>query len=113
MAEGAVSPSRNSFDVTTQNLDIDTFGVGVLRRPEITLPVNWAFGDTSHQRLLSSIKAGSLDGFRTRFPDGTSVTIFSGYVTNVAVSSPVDGVQRANITLRPSGRMMINGVVYG
>lgn len=107
--------SRNSFDVTTQNLDIDTFGVGVLRRSEVTLPVNFSWIDGTHDHLTGLVKAikdKTLDGYMITFPDGFQM-IFSGYVTNVGWENPVDGVQRANITLRPSGRMKVGAVIFG
>jgi hypothetical protein len=88
--------------------------VGVLRRDPVTLNINYDKNDTTHTALLTSLKNGDLDGFRVRFPtvDG-SIILFSGYLTGYAWDQPVDGVSKATITLRPSGKFMVNGVVFG
>ena len=109
------SLSRNTFDVTTQNDDIDAYVAGVLRRAEITFPVNFRWDETTHNHiagLYKAIKDNTLDGYKITFPDATP-WIFSGFVTNIGMEAPVDGAQRANVTIRPSGLMSIAGVVFG
>lgn len=109
------SLSRNTFDVTTQNDDIDAYVAGVLRRAEITFPINFRWDEATHNHLTGlykAIKDNTLDGYKLTFPDGTEF-IFSGFVTNIGMEAPVDGAQRANITIRPSGLMKIDDVIFG
>ena len=72
--------------------------------------VNWLAsgeGSDTHSAvdsdgLLTAWAEGSKDLYEIDFPDG-AVWLFSGFVTNIAVTSPVDGAQEANISIRPSG----------
>jgi hypothetical protein len=109
------SLSRNTFDVTTQNDDIDAFVAGVLRRKEVTFPISFRWDDPTHNHvsgLYQAIIANTLDGYKITFPDGTEWT-FNAYVTNIDMQAPVDGPQAANVTLRPSGLMAIDDVTIG
>lgn len=101
--------SRNTFDVTNQNDDIDAYIAGVLRRSEVTFPISLLLNDTSHDEavgLQSLIIANTRTGFKFSFPDGTN-WIFSGMVSQFAPTNPVDGPLRANVTVRPSGPMIL------
>ncbi len=107
--------SRNSIEVTTHNDDIDAFVAGVLRRGEVTFPINVIAGDAGHDEvtgLQDHIINNTKTGYRITFPDGDFI-IFSGYVTNFARRAPVDGALTADVTLRPTGPMIINAVDVG
>lgn len=110
--------SRNPIETTTHNDDIDQFVLGVLRRGEVTFPINFiasgAIGGTHNHLtgLYQSIIDHSVDGWRITFPDG-DVWVFSGGVSNVGKKAPVDGALTADVTIRPSGKMTIGGVVIG
>jgi hypothetical protein len=112
------SVSRNSIETTTHNDDIDQYVQGVLRRGEVTFPINFIASGTvgaTHNHLTGlyqSIIDHSKDGWRISFPDG-DVWIFSGGVSNIGKRAPVDGALTADVSIRPSGLMSINGVVVG
>lgn len=112
------SMGRNNIETTTQNNDIDAYIQGVLRRGELTFPVNFlpsttGVGGTDHLTgLYKSLIDKAKDGWRITFPDGT-VWILSGGISNIQPEAPVDGALRATITVRPTGLMSIGGVSVG
>jgi hypothetical protein len=105
------SLSRNAVEVTTHNDDIDAYIAGVLRRGEMTFPINFiASGTQLHDEttgLYKLIIDNTKTGFKVTFPDN-DFWIFSGYVTNIAKRAPVDGALTADVTIRPTGPMIIN-----
>ena len=68
--------------------------------------VNWLpFDEATHDAtdgLLDAWATGSKDKYDIEFPDG-ALWVFSGFVTNIAPTQPVDGAQEASISIRPSG----------
>lgn len=104
--------TRNEFDSTPHNRDIDSWVMGVLRRDPITFPVFFNKTEGSHEDLRSSIIANTYDGFRITFPDG-DFWIGSGFVRQVSQTAPVDGILTANVTIRLSGPMYLNGTLIG
>jgi len=98
--------TRPSSEVTPHNDTIDAYVVGVRRRGEMTLTLNFLGTNATHDESTGLIKSwidGSKDGFTLTFKDGT-IWIFSGFITNVAPTTPVrEGAQAANVTIRPSG----------
>jgi len=110
--------SRNEFDATTQNEDIDSYVLGVLRRGAVTIGMNFIPTDPTHDHLtglMSDIKANSMKGWRFTVPTATTpwVWICSGQVQKVGVKAPVDGKMAADVTLRLSGKFLVNGVLFG
>lgn len=112
------SMSRNSIETTTHNDDIDQFVQGVLRRGEVTFPINFiasgAIGGTHNHLtgLYQSIIDHSVDGWQIRFPDG-DVWVFSGGVSNIGKKAPVDGALTADVSIRPSGKMWMGSRLVG
>jgi hypothetical protein len=98
--------TRNPIDTSTHNSDDDSYVVGIRRKGELTFMVNFLpVGDPSHDAdggLLTAWADGTKDQYDIEFIDG-AVWTFSGFVTNIAASLPVDGVQEASISIRPSG----------
>jgi hypothetical protein len=107
--------TRPSSEITPHQDNIDSYVVGVRRRGEMTLVLNFLGTDPTHDEAAGLIQAwgdGSLDGYQITFKDGC-VWIFSGYVTNVAPATPVrEGGQAANVTIRPSGGHKIEDEEY-
>ena len=100
--------SRKPIDTTTQNSDDDSYVVGIRRKGELQFTVNWLpSGDTTHDAtsgLLEAWASGSKDRYDVLGPEADAWQwIFSGFVSNIAPKAPVDGVQEATITIRPSG----------
>jgi len=109
--------SRNEFDATTQDRNIDAYVLGVLRRSAFTMSLNFLNTDGSHDHLTGLMKAmitepPPIDGYRITFPDGV-VWVMSGQVQSISPKAPVDGKLSADVTIRPSGKMTIGGVVVG
>lgn len=120
---GDITPpglTRNEFDATTQEKDIDAYALGVLRRGAFTVPINWLPTNNTHDHLtgvLKLLKDNTVTGWRVRFPTaagGSAVDwIMSGQVQGMVPKAPVDGKLSADITLRFSGLMTIGGVQFG
>jgi hypothetical protein len=115
---GDITPpslGRNNEDVSTHNDDIDAYVQGILRRGELTFPINLLFDNPSHDHLTGLYKSlieHQKDGWQITFPDGM-IWIFSGGISNIAPRAPVDGAQRADVTVRPSGLMKFGDVIVG
>jgi hypothetical protein len=106
---------RNEFDATTQQEDIDSYVLGVLRRSAVTIKMNFIPTNGTHDHLTGVYKMVIDDtriGWRFTFP-GSWIWIASGQVKEVVPHAPVDGKMEADLTLRFSGRFFINGVLIG
>ncbi len=107
---------RPSTEVTPHNDNIDGYVVGVLKRGEVTFPINFIPTDGTHDEstgLIKSMDDSALDGWRITWVDATT-WVFSGYVTNFAPSAPArEGVFSADVTIRPSGGHIIEGTAIG
>lgn len=109
--------SRNIFDATTQNRNIDAKVLGVLRRSELTIALNFLPTDATHDHLTGLYAAiitepPPVDGYKFTFPTGT-VWVMSGQIAKIAPKAPVDGKLSADVTFAFSGPFTINGLVYG
>lgn len=110
--------TRNEFDATTHNRDIDAYIMGVLRREAFSFPLNFLPADPTHDHLTglyAAIIANEINGYRITFPTaaGGIEWILSGQVKQIVPKAPVDGKLSADVTLRFSGLMSIGGVVVG
>jgi hypothetical protein len=103
--------TRPSTEITPHNDNIDSYVIGVRRRGELALVINFLHTDTSHDETNGLLKAwadASKDGYRITYLDGTT-WIFSGYCINVGALTPGrEGGQQANVTIRPSGAHKID-----
>lgn len=110
---------HNEFDATLHNNNIDTYVMGVLRRDLFTIRLMFLPSDGTHDHLTGLIKSCTtnpppLDGFKIIFPDLANTWIASGQVKNVNnIVLPVDGLSTADVGIRFSGRMSINGTLIG
>jgi hypothetical protein len=112
--QGDVTPpemSRNEFDATTQEKDIDAYVLGVLRRGSFTQPLNFLPGDNTHDHLTGVYKLlvdNTVTGWKITYPDAASTQwIMSGQVQALKPNAPVDGKLSLDMTLRFSGSMQI------
>src|SRR5262245_53375286 len=69
--------SRNEFDITPHNRDIDVYILGVLRRTDVTFPIFWNKANTTHVALRLAIITNDTLGWKFTSPDG-DILIFSG-----------------------------------
>lgn len=110
---------HNEFDALTHTINIDAYVMGVLRRDLFGLKLNFLPTNATHDHLTGLLKACStnpvpIDGFKIVFPDLVSTWIMSGQVKAVNnIVLPVDGLSTADVGIRLSGVMTINGVVIG
>jgi hypothetical protein len=106
-------------DITLPGLDHNAFVLGVLRRDLFTIRLNFLPSDPTHDHLTGLIKATTtnpvpMDGFKIIFPDLVNTWVASGQVKSVNnITLPVDGLSTADVGIRFSGRMVINGVLIG
>jgi hypothetical protein len=107
--------TRNEFDASVHNRNIDNYVLGILRRGAMTFPFNFIPTDPTQDHLTGLYKAiidNAIDGYRVTLSDGTP-WIMSGQVQAIKPTAPVDGKLTADVTLRFSGYMSIAGVLIG
>ena len=107
-----VGTMRNTFDVSVHNEDIDTFVLGIMRRDNVSFPINWVATNQSHVNMIESHYNGTVDGWKVTFPDDDEI-IFSGGIANMGKPAPVDGALRATVAIRPTGLFSYNGNLVG
>jgi hypothetical protein len=99
------SLTRNPIETTSHNDPEDSYVVGIKRRGEISFNLGFVPSGASHgtaSGLMKSWDTGTKDGWRITFPDGATWT-FSGYLTNISPSAPVDEELTADISIQPTG----------
>lgn len=104
---------RNEFDATTQQEDIDSYVLGVLRRSAVTVKMNFIPDEETHDELTGLyklIRDNIRIGIRFTFP-GAWIWICSGQVKEIVPNAPVDGKLEADVTFRFSGACAINGTI--
>lgn len=99
------SLTRNPIETTMHNSDDDSFVVGIRRKGELQFEIGWLPDDDgSHDATTGLMKAwadGSKDLYEIDYPDGHR-WFFSGFVTNISPSAPVDGGLVASVSIRPT-----------
>jgi hypothetical protein len=109
--------SRNEFDATTQNEDIDSYVLGVLRREPVTISMNFIPTEETQDHLTGMqalLINNTMTGWRFRFPDvDETAWIASGQVSGFKPEAPVDGLMSAEATVRFSGGMIIGSLAVG
>ncbi len=117
---GDITPpelSRNEFDATTQNINIDAYVLGVLRRGQLQISLNYLPGDNTQDHLTGLMKLlinNTVTGWRITFPDTAATKwIMSGQMQSIKPKAPVDGKLANDVVMRMSGLMTIGGVVVG
>jgi len=96
---------RNPIEMTAHNDTEETFVMGIRRKGELSFQIGFVPSLATHNDsagLIQSIKNGDRDTWRITYPD-TSQFLFSGYVSNIAISAPVDDALVADVTVRPTG----------
>lgn len=113
---GDITPpplTRPESEITPHNEGIDSYVVGVLKRGPMTLGINFLPDNATHDHLTGLIKwmiDKTHGGFQLTWPDA-SLWVFSGFVTNFAGAAPVrEGGISADVSIRPSGPHIIDGV---
>lgn len=105
-------------NATAHNDNIDFWKPGVLQREALTFTVNYVNGDSVHQEFIAAVLDKVTRGFRLRGPNGSEGVdewIASGFVQNIGpIVHPVrEGIRTAQVTVRFSGPMIVDGVAYG
>lgn len=112
--------SRGEEEVTPHQDNIDSWVLGVLRRGPLTFSINFIFDDATHDHLTGLQKAiidNERRGIRLRGPGGSAGSdewIASGDVQAISQTAPVrEGARTADVTIRLSGPMEIDGQAVG
>lgn len=116
-----LSGSRDETNVTPHGEDIDSWVTGYITRNPLTFSLNYVPGDATHTALraswLATTVANRRRGWRFWGPTGSAgvdEVIASGEITNWEDTSPEgSGVRTANITVRMSKQVKVDGVLYG
>lgn len=98
---------RNAIETTSHNESEESFVVGIRRKGDMSFQLGFVPDGATHDHLTGLTKAwldGSRDIYKVTYPDGTQ-WLFSGYVTNIGPSAPVDDGLVADVTIRPTGVM--------
>lgn len=99
--------SRDTIDVTS----LDSTGgyrefIGGFRDGgTVSLPMN--FTHTSYDTMNNDFESDVLQNYEIYLPDGSSFE-FEAFVTELGLAIPVDDKVTANVTLKVSGKVVIN-----
>jgi len=99
--------TRKPIETSSHNEIEESFVVGIRRKGEMTFQIGFVPSGATHGRASGLVKAwedGTRDIYKVTFPDGTQ-WLFSGYVSNIGPSAPLDDGLVADITIRPTGLM--------
>jgi hypothetical protein len=102
--------SRNEFDSSVQNRNVDSYVLGMLRRKSVMLTLNFLPADPTHDHmtgLYSAIIANSIDGYKFYQTFSGLIWVASGQVQAIVPKTPTDGKLEADVTIRFSGVMSI------
>lgn len=96
--------TRKEIETTVHNSNDERVIVGIRRKGGMTINLNFLPSNASHDHLTGLQQAwddGSRDIYQIEYPDGSGET-FSGYVTNIGPSAPVDDKLSADVTIKPT-----------
>lgn len=112
--------NRPETETTPHQDTIDSWVMGRLGRGPLQLGMNYIFNNTTHDHLTGLIKKivdKEFFGVRLRGPGGSANTdewIASGFVQSISHTDPVrEGARSANVTIRLSKQMKIDGISIG
>lgn len=105
-------------EATAHNDNIDFWKPGVARRDQLQFTVNYVAGNVVHDMFLNQPLQKTTRGWRLLGPSGSAGVdeiIASGFVQSVGpITHPRgEGLRTAQINVRLSGPMIVNGVSYG
>ncbi len=104
----AITPpplNRNSIETTSHAETDASFIVGIRRMGAFTFQIGFNPTTPSHGTASGLMKAwedGSRDVYKVVYPTG-NFWVFSGSVTNMGPSAPVDEQLVADVTIQPTG----------
>lgn len=112
-----IGTTRNDFDITPHDKNIDQYIFGVPRRAVLSFPLFYNKAITTH-RMLRTLQANNdvttqmSNGFKITSADG-QILVFSGGVKDMPIDYPVDGPQKATVSIRATGNYILDAVEYG
>lgn len=97
----------DTIDVTTHSSvgGYREFITGLADGGELTVTINWAAGETTHQALQDAQTARELTSFQLWWPgyDANNLMDFDAYVTGLSRGSPIDAQITRDLTLKITG----------
>lgn len=108
--------TKNEFDVTPHNRNIDQYNLGVQRRNLMQFPVFFNYAILSHKvlralELNNDPTTNMKNEFYATSPDGEA-WLFSGGVKDMTEVAPVDGTKTLSTSVRMTGPFYLNSVLY-
>jgi hypothetical protein len=109
-------PSINvkTIDVTTHSSAVSGANEEILPTTinggEVKAPINYVETDPMHMALVAAAQARTKKNFQKWNPEQTKMIAFSGYVTGVEFSDPVNDKRQADLTITVSGGLAFSGV---
>lgn len=108
---------RKEFDSSVHGQNIDAYVLGILRRGQMSVNLNWLPNDPTHGSLTGMynlITSNTITGHQLLFPSSPSLAwIMSGQVQSLKPKAPVDGKLETVCTLRFTSLMYVGGVLVG
>jgi hypothetical protein len=104
--------SRKEIELTNHQDNDDAFTVGMRRRGNLQLRMNWLPSGDNANGMIAAWNNGSLDLYKITAPwpsaghPAAPYWMFSGYVTRVGPSAPSDDKLVSSVSIRPSGAMV-------
>jgi hypothetical protein len=73
---------------------------------EFTITVIWDSDEATHSSLTSSLTGGTLKNYQLVFTDtGAETWTFAAYILRIKKLTPIDGANRAEVTVRPTAAL--------
>lgn len=103
--------SRDDIDVTSHDSpdDFEEFINGIKKSGNVTFKCFFVGSDPSHSGLWGLYSSGDSDGFTITTPVSADVLSFDAIVTGIGPDFPVNGVVSADVTLKVTGAVTLNG----
>lgn len=77
---------------------------GLIDAGDITLPINWFPGETTHQQLIDDLFAREIVNYQIVWPDLANTTwTIPGIVTGFSPSAPINDKLSAEVTITVAG----------
>jgi len=99
------SLARNALETTSHNDIEEAYVMGIRRKGTLGFSLGWLQSGASHGIASGLVKAwidNDRSIWRITYPDNSKI-VFSGFVSNIAPSAPVDDVLMADVEVRPTG----------
>jgi hypothetical protein len=106
-ASGLGGGSPTVIDVSHLGSSFREKVLGLRDEGQISMTLQWAGDDTTHQGLWNDRATGALRNFELQYPDGT-LDSFSAFVMTFESNIATDAAITVNVTLEITGQVLRN-----